>query len=467
MQNSRWSQHFLLPSSSAIRSLVWPRIHSKIGETFMYNPSYIIAPSQLKGSLTIPPSKSQTLRAILFAALATGSSHIQHPLHSPDVEAMIMGCRALGAHIYPEANGLTIEGCCQTLMGAEDIIHAGNSGIVLRFLSAIAAQGNQHIVITGDHSIRHRRPMQPLLSALAQLGVNALSTRQNGYAPLIIQGPLKPGKALLSGEDSQHISSLLIAASFTKGPTEIVVHNPGEKPWVELTLSWLERLGIPYRNHLFSHYYLPGDAQWKGFHYSVPGDLSSALFPTIAAWVTKSKLTLYNADMEDNQGDKKFFYVLQQMGAQIEIDATTKAICIDGSSSRPLKGETIDINDFIDALAGLAVIGCFAEGITHIKNAAIARTKECDRIHCLATELTKMGANIQELDDGLLIKPSPLHGASLNSHQDHRLAMALTVAALGASSPSTLHGADCVAKTYPHFFEQLQQLGAHIKPCLN
>jgi len=421
---------------------------------------YLVKKSSIKGEIAIPPSKSQTLRAILFASMANGKSIIHSALPSPDAKAMVEACRTLGATVDYYYDHIAVDGLNGQIDSAEDVIHAGNSGIVLRFIAAIASLGKHPIVITGDHSIRHQRPMKPLLSALTQLGVKAISTKDDGFAPIIIQGPLTSGTASVLGEDSQHVSALLIAAAFAKGPIEIFVENPGEKPWIDLTLHWFNLLGIPYENHGYTRYRIPGDSRFAGFQYTVPGDLSSASFPIAAALITDSDLTLRNVNLNDPQGDKKLIEVLQQMGAKIDIDAKQKTLHIHSGSK--LQGTTVDINDFVDAIAILAVIGCYAEGETKIINAGVAKQKECDRIRCIALELTKMGASIEENPDGLTVRKSTLYGADLFSYHDHRMVMSLAVAGLGARGETIINDVECVSKTYPTFLNDFQSLGAEI-----
>ncbi len=422
---------------------------------------YLIAKSSLKGQLTIPSSKSHTLRAILFGALGKGKTIIKHYLHSPDTYAMIKACQLLGSQINSFLDHLEIEGLDGRISSTEDIIQAGNSGIVLRFISAISALSSHYTVITGDYSIRHQRPIQSLLDGLNQLGVLAISTRQDGYAPVIIRGSLRSGTAVINGEDSQPVSALLIASAFAEGPIELTVNNPGEKPWILLTLDWFDRLGIRYDHQTFEHYRLEGNNHYEGFNYIVPGDWSSAAFPIAAALITQSEVIIHNLDNQDTQGDKELIEVLKKMGAQIEIDDQAKTLAV--KTGGGLQGIEIDINRLIDAITILAVIACFAEGETRITNAAVARQKECDRLHAITLELQKMGANITELADGLIIKHSPLQGAYLYSHQDHRMALALTVAALGANGESKIDGIECVAKTYPNFVQDFQALGAAIE----
>lgn len=423
-------------------------------------PCFNITPSQLSGSLTVPSSKSHTLRAIYFAALASGTSHIEHFLPSPDTQAMIDAVRQLGATVKINNTTLEIQGCAGKPSPPKDIIQCGNSGQVLRFIGALAGLLPSYTILTGDASIRQNRPIQPLLEGLNQLGAFAASSLDNGHAPIIIKGPLTKQIALVDGEDSQPISGLLMASAFAPHPIEIHVKNPGEKPWVGLTLHWLKKLDIPYQANDYTSYRLEGKAKIQGFTYRVPGDFSTAAFPIVAALITNSPLTLNNIHMNDCQGDKAIIPLLQKMGAKFSFNDEKLSLTVHTGSK--LQGTKIDINDFIDALPILSVIGCFAEGRTEITNAAIARKKESDRIQLMAQELKKMGANIEEKPDGLIVHQSPLIGAELHSYHDHRLGLALTTAALAAQTPSKILGIECIAKTYHNFYEDFSSIGAKI-----
>lgn len=420
-----------------------------------------IEASHLQGSLAIPPSKSHTLRAILFASLAKGTSRIEHFLPSPDTRAMIEAVRLLGAEVRVEEDVLRIEGFAGSPKPVDDVIQCGNSGQVLRFIGALAGLIPHYTIFTGDASIRYNRPVRPLLEALEQLGVFAISTRGNGYAPILIKGPFVKNRAILDGRDSQPVSGLLIASAFASHPIEISVRNPGERPWIDLTLDWFKRVGISYTAKDYTDYRLEGRAKIDSFTYTVPGDFSTAAFPIVAALLTDSNLSLHNLDMEDVQGDKAIISILQAMGAKLIVDKERRTLTIE--KGQRLKGRRIDINDFIDALPIMAVVGCFAEGETEIVNGAIAREKESDRISSIACELKKMGALIEERPDGLIIRQSRLRGAELNSYQDHRLALSLSVAALAARGSSIIYDVECVEKTYSRFCQDFQRAGAKIK----
>lgn len=428
-------------------------------------PRFSISPGKtLCGNASIPSSKSHTLRAILFATLAEGESHIDNVLDSPDTLAMINACQQLGAVIHQHGAALTIQGVAGKPCVPDDVIDAGNSGQVLRFIGAIAGLIDGATVITGDESVRHNRPAKPLLDGLNQLGANAFSTRGDNKAPIVIQGPMHAGTIHIDGQDSQPVSGLLIASQFLTGRTEIFVDNPGEKPWLNLTLEWFKRLGLDAESSAdFSHFVIEGGAKLKAFDYVVPGDFSSLAFPVAAALLTQSEITLHGVDMNDTQGDKAFLDALMKMGATFNYSNSAKTLTVHRCES--LQGVTLDINDYIDAITILAVIGCYTQGETVIKNAAIARQKECDRIASITTELKKMGADIQETDDGLIIKHSQLRGATVHSHHDHRMAMSLTVAGLIAGGQTNIENIECVKKTFPNFVELMKSLGADIKVC--
>lgn len=415
---------------------------------------FCVKKSSLAGSLRLPPSKSHTIRAILLAAFAQGFSHLSNLLDSPDAACAIQAIRHFGAKVEWTQTGLIIEGVAGEPHPSSDVIDSGNSGQVLRFASALAALGNSYTVFTGDESIRSNRPIQPLLDGLKGLQAWAVSTRDNGYAPLIVKGPLKAGIADLDGSDSQPVSALLMAASFIDGETHIHVRNSGEKPWLALTLSWLDRLGVSYSHRNFEQFIIQGKKLRPGFEATIPGDLSSLAFPLAAALITRSEIVIEYVDLKDAQGDKALVFLLQKMGAHLEIDSEKSRLKVFATGQ--LHGQVIDVNDFIDAVPILAVLGCYAEGETQLINASIARKKESNRLVCITTELKKLGACIEETEDGLKVKQSRLKGAPVNSHGDHRLAMSLIIAGLGADGETEVQDIACINKSYPTFLDDLR-----------
>ena len=428
---------------------------------------YTLQRSKLSGCVKAPPSKSQTLRAILFASLAKGQSILKQALNSPDTFAMIRACQQLGAQISDTATiqptqswlpPIKITGVSGKLTLPDNVIDAANSGQVLRFIAAVAACLDGHVVLTGDTSIRFNRPLKPLIQGLSRLGARCTTLKKDDYAPVIIQGPIRSGFTRLTGRDSQPISGLLIASTLLPGTTHIEVDAPGETPWIDLTLSWLDRFRIPYKQTDHRRYFIEGGKTINAFDYTVPGDFSTIAYPIAAALVTRSKLIIEDINMQEPQGDKKVIGLLQSMGAQIFVK--DNRLSIDGNAT--LVGRDINVDPFIDALPILAVVACYAEGTTRLINAGIARTKESDRLTAISTELSKMGAQITALADQLIIIRKPLRSAVVYTHQDHRIAMSLAVAALNTPGTTQIQCVACVAKSYPSFAEDLQALGAKL-----
>ncbi|NLW86191.1 MAG: 3-phosphoshikimate 1-carboxyvinyltransferase [Planctomycetes bacterium] len=410
----------------------------------------------LRGVIKIPPNKSHSFRAMIMASLAEGVSRIMAPAISND---WMLGAEAMemfGAHVEPKAGGVwEIIGTGGKLRTPEDVINCGNSGIILRFFTALGACCEGFTVLTGDNSLRHIRPCQPLIDALNSLGAWAVSSKGDGHAPLLVRGRLKGGRAEIDGTDSQPVSALLMACSLAEAPTDLVVHNPGEKPWVGVTLEWLKRCGAEFSNQDYSHYRIRGKSRWKGFEARIPLDWSAALYPIVAALITPgSEVQVPGMDLDDSQGDKLVIDVLREMGADIQV---RDGVVIARSSS--LKGMTIDCNNFIDQFMLLAVVGAFAEGQTELTNASICRQKECDRISEIVKALRMMGASVQEKPDGIVIKGGRLRGARVDSAHDHRMVMTIAVAALAADGDTTIYNIDCVKKTFPAFVDQMQGLG--------
>jgi len=395
--------------------------------------------------IVAPPSKSHTLRALYFALLAKGRSVIYSPLESSDSDSMLKAICQLGAKVEKKKEAWYIEGVHGVPKIKEPItIDAGNSGIVYRFMTALAALMDTPVTLTGDESIKIRRPILPLLSALESLGAKITTT--HGGAPITVLGPISGGSVKIDGEDSQPVSALLYALSFAEGPSKISVHNMCEKPWIALSLSWLDKLNLPYDN-----FCLPGSGSIEPFEYRVPGDFSS-IAPFLALSVIQNRpVSISNLDFEDAQGDKILIALLEKMGALFEKGSYLKTLPHKG-----LFGISIDMDACIDLVPILGVIGSFCEGETLLFNAAIAAKKECNRLEAITTELNKMGGKLTLLKDGILIKKAPLYGASLSSYKDHRMAMALSIASNMANGSSFIDNTECVNKTYPHFFEELE-----------
>jgi 3-phosphoshikimate 1-carboxyvinyltransferase len=328
---------------------------------------------------------------------------------------------------------------------------------------AAAALGTGRTVFTGDEQIA-RRGAGPLLEALRGLGITVHSAF-GGCVPITVQGPWKGGRVSLSCPTSQYLSALLLAAPLAPAGTvtEIEVPLLNEKPYIDLTLSYLAAQGIPWEGAAdYSFFRIPGGASYTPVNGPVPGDFSSAAFPGCAAAVgglpadgAGEAVTLLGLDPDDPQGDKAIFDILSAMGCNTAWERRGGEWRLTVARKGRLNGGAFDLNATPDLLPAAAVLGACARGETVLANAAHARIKETDRIAVMAAELGKLGAAVRELPDGLIIRGGALHGGAVDGHGDHRVVMALAVAALGASGPVEIAGAESAAVTYPAFPELL------------
>ncbi|MFC1591605.1 3-phosphoshikimate 1-carboxyvinyltransferase [Thermodesulfobacteriota bacterium] len=411
----------------------------------------------LQGEVTIPASKSHTIRAVLLAALAPGTSTLESPLFSDDTRAAIQACRSLGATITQQGTTLIIEGFGSSPRqpsAALDMLNSGTStNLIIGMLAALGISAE----ITGDASLRSR-PVAALARALTELGCRIEFLDKPGCPPLRMSGRITGSAvALDASKSSQYVSSLLLAAPLLAHDLAITVTNPSELPYIDLTLRWLDQQSIRYERRGYSSFTVFGGQAYTPFDKAIPADWSSAAFPLCAAAVTDSRVLLRGLDTEDVQGDKAIVGYLRAMGADISI--VSDGLLVKGTA---LRGREIDINATPDALPALAVMGCYARGTTRLHNVAQARVKETDRIAVMARELDKMGAAVEELPDGLVIRHSSLAGTHLHGHHDHRVVMALSLAGLMARGTTVVDTAEAVSVTYPTYIESMQQLGATI-----
>jgi 3-phosphoshikimate 1-carboxyvinyltransferase len=407
----------------------------------------------------IPPSKSHTIRALLIATLANGRSVIRHPLLEGDGYSALEAARGLGAGVTVSGHDVIVEGIGGDLEKGEEFIFVGNSGTSTRLFSAAAALGTRARTFDGDDSLRTRK-MQPLLSALEQLGAGFWLHQAGRDIPFSVQGPLKGGRCQVYGLSSQFVSALLFACPLIKADSDITVTDLHEKPYVEMTLWWLDKMGIRYQaSEDLAHFTIPGGQHYHPIDERIAGDFSGATFPAVAAVLCGGTLSLENIDFNDPQGDKKVFDLLAALGADVQRTAGGANV----TGGRQFSGQSIDLNSMPDALPALAVLGCHAQGTTALHNVKQARIKETDRIAVMTRELTKMGAKVEELPDGIVMHHSQLRGAVVDGHGDHRVVMALALAAMIAEGETIIETAESAAVTYPTFAEDFRRLGAHIE----
>lgn len=417
--------------------------------------------SHLNGKIAIPGSKSHTIRAVAIAALAKGVSVIKNPLISSDTLSATNCYRALGAKI-DVSNDKTwkIIGTNGKIRPEGGVIDVGNSGTTLRIAIGSAALIDKGLTVnfTGDQQIC-ARPVGPLINALNQLGASAISKNANNKAPLTISGTLSGGKISIECVTSQYLSSLLLAAPLAESDTEIVVTLLNEPAYVQVTLDWLDDQQIKYENEDFKIFRIPSGQKYRSFDKTIPADFSSATFFLCAGALLKNAdIELSGLDFTDSQPDKAVVDYLKSMGADIKI--TPDSVKIKGSK---LHGVEIDMNATPDALPAMAVCAAFAEGTTKLVNVAHARGKETDRIKCMAEELKKIGSDVEELPDGLIIKGSKLSAARLDGRSDHRIVMALSIAGMALEDECIIDTAEAVNVTFPDYVKMMQSLGAKIK----
>ena len=423
-----------------------------------------IKKSKIMGTVAVPGSKSHTIRGIVAAMNAEncGETHLEGVLKSADTLSVLHAVEKLGCKVRETKDSFYIQGADKNKNYGKIELDLGNSGTGMRLLTASLSLLEGEFVIDGDSSLRTRL-MKPLLDSLSELGV-ATSCSGDGYAPLSVGGKLRGGKCTTSGVTSQFLSALLFATPLAARDSVIDLEFLNEAPYVGITLGWLEELGLKVKaSSDMLHYEVMGNQKIKPFYKVIPADFSTSLFPAVAALMLgdkKNGVAIKNLDFNDLQGDKEVFKILESMGAKIEYGETVKIL-----GGQKLHGGEFDLNKVPDALPILSVLAATLEGeTTKFYNVAQARLKETDRIKCMTDELRKMGVEITELADGMIIKGSKLKASlDLESYDDHRIGMALAIAAMTCEQESMVKNIECAAVTYPDFVDDFISLGANFR----
>ena len=415
---------------------------------------FIVNRGPLGGSVLIPASKSHTIRALFFAALADGTSTIINPLDSADGRSALEAVSAMGADCEVLDGKWIVNGFGGKVFAPPVPVDVGNSGTTARFALSMAALGNSEITITGDSQTRSR-PMGPLLDALTNLGVQVKS--DNGRLPATIRGSLQGGMTTVDGKTSQYLSSLLVHTPLAQDDTTLTLSSLNEKPYVDMTLRWLDEMGVEYSRDDYSQFTVKGGQGYKPFEKTIPADFSSATFFACIGAIPGNKVTLTGLDMEDTQGDKAVFGYIEQMGAQVEIEPDQVTV-----TGKQLHGVELDINATPDALPALSALAAMADGVTTLGNVPQARIKETDRIAVMATELGKMGIKCAEKPDALIVHGGSLEGAQVSGHGDHRVVMSLAIAASCANGTTQIDTAEAVDITFPGFAELFRACGGNL-----
>lgn len=419
----------------------------------------------LYGTVRAPPSKAYTHRAIIASTLSIGESTIKSPLICDDTVATMKACSMLGAKMRLERSGgdmfLKVLGSPDPVT-PQDVIDCGGSGSTLRFLTPVCALAEGISVLTGDESLR-KRPMGPLLKALRDLGVRCYSSRLDGYPPIIVfGGGIKGGTATIRGDiSSQFISGLLFASPRAKDETEIKLSTDLEsKPYVKMTLEVIGRHGVKIlTDENYKTFKIPPRQEYKPTDHKIEGDYSSAAFLMAAAAITGSKIKIENLKLETFQGDRIIIEILRSMG--VKINTGSNYVEVDGVNG-DLMGVKLDLKDSPDLVPVCAALASSAKGETVIRGVKRLRFKESDRVKSILSEFPKLGVKVTVNNDELRIYGNRLRGAILDSHNDHRIAMACIVAALKVEGQSIIRNVECINKSYPNFIKDLKLLGGRI-----
>lgn len=429
--------------------------------------------SKVEGRIKAPPSKSYSHRAVIIASLSKGVSKLYDILYSEDVLASINACKSLGAKITKKEDEnkisyLEVVGTGGKLHNLSDeTIDLANSGTTLRIMTSVASLADNEVIFIGDDSLK-TRPMVPLLKALDNLGVETNSLNNNDKAPILIKPGFRGGNvSILGNMSSQFISSILISSPLSDNGVELEVHEEFvSKPYVDMTISVMEKFGVNIEsiedkkkeNSEFEVKFIIPTQKYTSTDYIVEGDYSSASYLLATVSIAGGEITVQNLFKDSKQGDKLIIDILKDMGCNIDIKDNYIKIKSDGN----LKSVSeINLANAPDLLLTVAILAAVAEGKTKITGIAHARLKETDRIDTTCRELEKLGCELEEFEDSIIIKGKTIHGGVVNSHKDHRLAMAFSL--LGLKENVEVEDGECFDVSFPNFIEAMAEIGVELE----
>lgn len=420
--------------------------------------NYKVYPGKLKGDIKIPPSKSMAHRAVICASLGDGISKISNIDFSDDIIATINAMRALGAIIeekeeYLEIKGMNYEGI-KANRDYDRVVDCNESGSTLRFLVpiALAFEGVTRFVGRGNLG---KRPLTTYYEIFDRQGIEY--SFKEDELDLIVTGTIKPDEFRVKGNiSSQFISGLFFTLPLLDGDSKVIITTELEsKGYLDLTLSALRDFGIEIINNDYKEFIIKGNQSYLSRDYRVEGDYSQGAF-FLCADALGSNINILDLKEDSLQGDKEVLDILSRMGTEFIINNDSIV-----GKVEELKSTVIDASQCPDIIPVVSLVCAMTKGTTEIINAGRLRIKECDRLNAVAVELNKLGANIEEKDDSLVIKGvgELKGGVEVWSHKDHRIAMTLAIAATICKEPIIIKDYECVSKSYPHFFEDYKKLG--------
>ncbi|HKK89960.1 MAG TPA: 3-phosphoshikimate 1-carboxyvinyltransferase [Desulfobacteraceae bacterium] len=401
-------------------------------------------------TVSIPGSKSISHRVAICAALARGDSTITNLLDSEDLRHTVSALETMGAGITHNPDGtLGVTGMNGKPGQCSKPIYLGNSGTSMRLLAGVAALGSSDCELTGDERMQ-QRPMGDLLNALAQAGVEAVSRQGSGTPPVIINGKSATGGAVCldCSRSSQYLSALLMAGPcFKQGLSVSLISPPVSSPYIDITMAVMKLFHVSVVRTNDLEYHVPGGQSYLAGEVAVEPDISNASYFWAAGALSGEMVRVANVAGDSCQGDLRFLDILRQMGCSVAFE--TNSVGVRGG---PLTAVDVDMADIPDVVPTLAVVAAFARGRTTIRNIGHLRDKECDRIHAVVSQLTKMGIQADQGDDWLSVTGGRPAGAVIETFNDHRIAMAFGVAGLKVSGV-VVENPRCVAKSFPRFWE--------------
>ena len=406
--------------------------------------------------VTVPGSKSQTNRALLLAALADGESILHGALFSDDTRVFVDSLQRLGFSVDADEGAATIrvQGRGGTVPATRAELYVGNAGTAARFLTAFLPLGRGEYLLDGSPRMRER-PIGELLDALAALGADVRAVQGNGCPPVLVYAAgLAGGETVVDAERSgQFLSALLMVAPYAQCDITLrVAGSVASPPYIAMTLAMMAEWGLPsVPEREDGRYAIVAGGRYRPMIYQVPPDASGASYFLAAAAVTGGRVRVRGLGAATDQGDLGFVDVLASMGCRVVRDGMD----IELHGPGRLSGIDLDMNAMSDMTLTLAAIAPFADGPVTIRNVAHIRHQETDRIAAVVAELRRLGVTVEERPDGLTINPGPMHGATLRTYDDHRIAMAFAITGLRVPGV-VLEDPDCVAKTFPDYFARLE-----------
>jgi 3-phosphoshikimate 1-carboxyvinyltransferase len=414
-----------------------------------------ISPKKLRNqSVEVPGSKSYTHRMLIAAALSDGQCMISNGLDSDDTRLTLAALNQMGTGYNKIGGQFGLDGNRGRLAPRTDPIYLGNSGTSMRLITAVAALGRGKYLLTGSERMT-QRPIQDLLDALIQIGVSARAVNQDGCPPVeVIAGAIKGGETTVNCQtSSQYLSALMLIAPYTqKGLRINVSKGPVSKPYVDMTIEVMQRMGVEVSRQGYTRFDIEGGQVYRSGMYAIEPDCSQAGYFWAAGAITGATIKVSGITRDTRQGDVNFTKVLKKMGCTV--DDTPEGIAVSGGR---LEGIDVDMGDMPDLVPTLAVVAAFAKGKTRIRDVAHLRAKESDRLTAVATELGRMGINVTEKKDGLNIVGGRLKGAVIKTYDDHRIAMSFAIAGLVAKGVK-IEDEKVVAKSFPNFWEVFEDL---------